>query len=64
VLADPAHITTDPLSAIADIPLDYAGYGIVALFFIAWTVALAVWRYDRIEQKWSTDLTPGTDVPS
>ena len=64
VLADQAHITTGPLSAIADIPLDYAGYGIVALFFLACTVALAVWRYGRIEQKWSADLTPGTDAPS
>ena len=29
VLADQAHITTGPLAAIAGIPLDYAGYGIV-----------------------------------
>jgi high-affinity nickel-transport protein len=63
VLADQANITSGPLSAIADIPLDYAGYGIVALFFLAWAVALAVWRYCRIEQKWSADLAPGTDAP-
>ena len=29
VLADQANITSGPLAAIADIPLDYAGYGIV-----------------------------------
>ena len=29
VLADQANITTGPLAAIANIPLDYAGYGIV-----------------------------------
>ena len=63
VLADQANITSGPLSAIAGIPLDYAGYGIVALFFVAWAVALAVWRYGRIEQKWSADLAPGADAP-
>ena len=64
VLADQADITSGPLSAIADIPLDYAGYGIVALFFLAWAVALAVWRYGHIEERWSANLAtpqPGTD---
>ena len=56
VLVDQAHITSGPLVAIADIPLDYAGYGIVAVFVLAWLVALAVWRFGRIEQKWSAAL--------
>jgi high-affinity nickel-transport protein len=58
VIADQAHITTGPISTIANIPLDYAGYGIVGLFFAAWAVALAVWKYGHIEQKWSADLAP------
>jgi high-affinity nickel-transport protein len=53
VLVDQAKITSGPLVAIADIPLDYAGYGIVALFVVAWLVALAVWRFGRIEEKWT-----------
>jgi high-affinity nickel-transport protein len=56
VLADQAKITSGPLAAIAGIPLDYAGYGIVILFFLAWTVALVVWRLGRIEQRWSAGL--------
>ncbi len=56
VLADQAKITSGPLASIASIPLDYAGYGIVALFFLSWITALAVWHYGRIEDKWSTDL--------
>jgi nickel/cobalt transporter (NiCoT) family protein len=56
VLADQANITTGPIAAIADIPLDYAGYGIVGLFFLAWITALAVWRFGRIEEKWSVHL--------
>ena len=58
VLADQAHITTGPIAAIADIPLDYAGYGIVGLFFLSWIVALAVWRFGHIEERWSANLTP------
>jgi high-affinity nickel-transport protein len=56
VLADQANITTGPIAAIASIPLDYAGYGIVGLFFLAWITALAVWRFGRIEEKWSVHL--------
>jgi high-affinity nickel-transport protein len=56
VLADQANITSGPVAAIAAIPLDYAGYGIVGLFFVAWILAIAVWRYGRIEEKWSANL--------
>ncbi|MGI8868394.1 MAG: HoxN/HupN/NixA family nickel/cobalt transporter [Mycobacteriales bacterium] len=56
VLADQAKITTGPISAIASIPLDYAGYGILGLFFVSWATALAVWRWGRIEEKWSAHL--------
>jgi high-affinity nickel-transport protein len=64
VLADQAHITTGPLAAIAGIPLDYAGYGIVGLFVLAWIVALAVWRFGRVEERWSASLVspPSTDA--
>ena len=56
VLADQANITSGPIAAIADIPLDYAGYAIVALFVLAWFVALLVWRFGRIEEKWTAAL--------
>ena len=56
VLADQAKITTGPLAAIADIPLDYVGYGIVVLFVVTWIVAIAVWKGLRIEERWSADL--------
>jgi high-affinity nickel-transport protein len=56
VLANQAKITSGPVAAIAKIPLDYAGYGIVGLFFLAWIVALVVWRVGRIEQRWSANV--------
>jgi nickel/cobalt transporter (NiCoT) family protein len=56
VVADEADITSGPLAQIASIPLDYAGYAIVGLFVLAWAIALAIWRFGRIEERWSSDL--------
>ncbi|GAB2457311.1 HoxN/HupN/NixA family nickel/cobalt transporter [Jatrophihabitans fulvus] len=56
VLADQADIRSGPLRVIADIPLDYAGYAIVGLFVLSWVAALLVWKYGRIEEKWSAHL--------
>ena len=58
VIADQAKIHSGPINAIASIPLDYAGYGIVGLFVLSWVLALSVWHFGRIEEKWSADLRP------
>jgi high-affinity nickel-transport protein len=56
VLADQLSIRSGPLAAIANVSLDYAGYAIVGLFVASWLVALGVWRFGRIEERWSEDL--------
>ena len=53
ILAEQLRITGGPLAAITNIPLDHVGYGIVALFVATWLVALLVWRFGRIEQRWT-----------
>jgi high-affinity nickel-transport protein len=63
VLADQANITSGPLAAIAEIKLDYAGYAIVALFVLSWAVALAVWHFGKIEDKWSQNLQNPSTAP-
>jgi hypothetical protein len=30
-----------------------AGCILVGLFVVTWLIALAVWKFDRIEQRWS-----------
>ena len=29
------------------------GYAIVALFVLTWAVALAVWHFGRVEERWT-----------
>lgn len=58
ILDEKAGITTGPLAAIGQVNLNNAGYGIVGLFLLTWILAVAVWRYGRIEEKWSAALNP------
>ena len=45
--------------------LNRAGFVIVGIFVITWIVALGIWHFGKIEQKWDTRqavaLTEGTD---
>lgn len=50
-------INSGPLAWIANINLDFVGYGIVILFAVSWLAALAVWRFGNIEARWSARLT-------
>jgi high-affinity nickel-transport protein len=54
------QVFTDKLSLsggvwdfFTNLDLNYVGYAIVALFAMTWAVALAIWRFGRIEQKWT-----------
>lgn len=38
---------------VGGINLNAVGFVIVGLFLLTWVVALAVWRYARIEEKWT-----------
>ncbi len=40
--------------------LNTAGFVIVAMFLLTWLAAQLIWRYGRIEEKWSARLQPGT----
>ncbi|MET8873315.1 HoxN/HupN/NixA family nickel/cobalt transporter [Nocardia sp. NPDC004604] len=38
--------------AVSGVDLNIVGFAIVALFALTWAVALLVWRFGRIEEKW------------
>lgn len=56
VVADQASIVSGPLAAIASFPLDNAGFVIVGFFIIAWIAAVLIWKYARVEERWSINL--------
>jgi high-affinity nickel-transport protein len=62
ILTDRLDITSGPLSALVNIDLNYVGYAIAVLFALTWVVALAVWKYGRIEEKWTLELRTGAPV--
>jgi len=61
ILTDKLDITSGPLAAIGNVNLDHVGYVIVGLFVGTWIVALLVYRFGRIEEKWTARLAPTSD---
>ncbi len=60
-------------SFMGNFNINKAGYVIVAVFVVTWVVALGIWRFGKIEQKWDlgsgrgasareTDAGPGAAV--
>jgi nickel/cobalt transporter (NiCoT) family protein len=39
--------------------INTAGFVIVGMFVLTWAVALCIWKYGRVEEKWSARLRPG-----
>lgn len=58
VLSEKFTITDGPVGFIAGLDLEYVGYLIVGLFVVTWVIALAVWRFGRIEERWTAKLQP------
>jgi high-affinity nickel-transport protein len=56
VFSEKLSLTGGVWSFVSAIDLNYVGYAIIALFVATWAVALAVWRFGRIEQRWSAKL--------
>jgi high-affinity nickel-transport protein len=54
LLADRMHVNSGPVGWIARVDLNFVGYGIVGLFVLTWVIALTVWKFGKIEQRWST----------
>ena len=54
LLVERLGIESGPLAWIASLDLGYVGFAIVGLFAVAWALALAVWRFGRIEERWAS----------
>ena len=49
---------------MANFNLNTAGFAIVGLFAITWAIALAVWRFGQIEQKWDAAMIRAAAAPA
>jgi high-affinity nickel-transport protein len=58
LLGQELDINSGPLVWLGNLDLNTVGYAIVGLFVVTWLVALAVWRFGRIEQRWSPTVEP------
>jgi nickel/cobalt transporter (NiCoT) family protein len=56
VFSDKLSLSGGVWDLVAGIDLNYVGYAIVCLFILTWAIALAVWRFGRIEQRWTARL--------
>jgi nickel/cobalt transporter (NiCoT) family protein len=56
MLAERMGIRSGPIAWLAGLDMEHLGYGIVLLFVAAWAVSVAIWKYARIEERWSAHL--------
>ena len=49
---------------VSSLDLNIIGYVIVGLFFATWAIALLVWKFGRIEEKWTAGLSRPAQQPA
>jgi len=59
VLGEKLNLRGGLWDLVLGIDLNVVGYFVVGLFVVTWIVALAVWRFGRIEERWSLNVQPG-----
>src|SRR3954447_1057993 len=60
LVADRLGIESGPVAAIGSVNLEFVGFMIVGLFVVTWGLALAVWRFGRIEERWTAQPAGGS----
>jgi high-affinity nickel-transport protein len=53
LLADRLGIHSGPLAVIGSLDLQFVGFMIVGIFIAAWMIALAVWHFGQVEDRWA-----------
>lgn len=59
VFADRLRLTGGIWDVVSTVDLNLVGYVVVGLFVATWAIALAVWRFARIEERWTARLEQG-----
>jgi high-affinity nickel-transport protein len=56
------HIRGSFWNFMANFNINTAGFVIVGMFVATWAVALAIWKYAHIEERWTARLKSGGDI--
>jgi nickel/cobalt transporter (NiCoT) family protein len=56
VLADKLGLTGGLWDLVSHLDLNLVGYVVVGVFVATWAIAIVVWRFGHIEERWSVDL--------
>ena len=65
LLAEHLNLSGSFWSWFENIDINFLGFVIVGMFVATWVIALAVWRFGRIEERWSAQLeTPSLAAES
>ncbi len=56
LVAEELDVSGGPIGWVAGLDLNNVGFVIVGLFVATWVAALLIWRYGRVEEKWSEGL--------
>jgi high-affinity nickel-transport protein len=56
LVSERLSIENGPLAWVGGLNIEWLGFGIVGLFVLTWALALAVWRFGRIEERWGGPL--------
>jgi nickel/cobalt transporter (NiCoT) family protein len=63
VMSDKLGIDGGPIGFLAGVDLEHMGYAILAAFVLAWALAVAIWRFGHIEERWSARLEQAEPQP-
>jgi high-affinity nickel-transport protein len=63
LLAQDSNLNGSFWGFLATFNINTAGFFVVGVFVVTWIVALAVWHFGRIEQKWETGRPLAADTP-
>jgi len=61
LIAQESHLSGGFWTFLAGFNINRAGFVIVGLFVVTWVVALAVWHFANLEEKWQLGAAPAAD---
>jgi high-affinity nickel-transport protein len=64
LLAQSGHLTGPFWTFMERFNINTAGFFIVGVFVVTWAVALAIWHFGRIEQKWDLAVEVSANRPA